>query len=417
MKILVVSPVPTDPVDAGNRARIASLVRVLSQAGHEMHFAYVPMEPCDRAAMVSRFGAQRLHMLSWAPRAGAARLAVRIARKFARVARLDAGYMVGLDDWYDPRISGELHQLQALHRFDAVFVEYVFMSKALEAFDAPCLRVLDTHDNFGMRHRHYLKAGLRPQWFSTTRAEETEGFERADFVLAIQSTEARDFAARLRGADTRVLLVGHLTETTAPIPPSAREAAVFVGSSNPLNVAGARYFIERVLPLVWRARPGFEVLLAGAVCTEIEDRPGVVKLGFVPKLQDAFGAAMLAVNPIRAGTGLNIKLLEAMAAPMPIVTTRSGARGVEEFEGQGFLLVNDDDANGFAEHVLRLVDDLDARRRLAAGAHAAAEQWNKAQVGTLWAALAERPGRLGPQETSQFAQATAAFSALGIHGA
>lgn len=415
MKILMVSPVPTDPVDAGNRARIASLAQALSQAGHELHFAHVPMEPCDPTAMRERFGVERLHELSWTPRTGAIQVARRIARKLCRMVELDAGYALKLDDWYDPRITGELQQLQATHRFDAVFVEYVFLSKAFEAFDESCLKVLDTHDCFGLRHRHYLAAGMPPQWFSTTLEAEEAGFRRADFVLAIQSSEAHAFAARLRGAGTRVLQVGHLvpSTSTSPATPSPREAAVFVGSSNALNVAGARYFIEQVLPLVRQVRPGFELLLAGAVSSEIDAGPGVVKLGFVPALRDAFGAAMISVNPMRAGTGLNIKLLDAMAAGMPIVTTVSGARGVGELDGNAFVVVPDDDAQGFAAQVLWLIEDANARACLAAGARAAAETWNQAQVSSLLEVLKRSPSRRVSTSSIASARGNGAIESIG----
>lgn len=391
MKILMVSPVPTDPSDAGNRARIVSVAQTLMQAEHELHFAYVPLESYDLPAMANRFGADRLHLLQWAPRSGLGSLLARIARKLGRMAKIDAAYTLGLDDWYDPRTSAKLSQLQAKHRFDAVLVEYVFMSKAFEAFEAPCLKVLDTHDCFGLRHRHYLEAGLKPQWFSTTMAAEELGFRRADFVLAIQASEAQKFTGRLSGTDTHVLQVGHLVDLAAPPPPSTREAAVFVGSSNPLNVAGARYFIEQVLPLVREAKPGFELLLAGSISGQIDATPGVVKLGFVPKLQDAFASAMVAINPMTAGTGLNIKLLDAMAAAMPIVTTRSGARGVEKLCGSAFTVVNDDDPAHFAQQIVSLIDDVQARQLLAAGARTAAVDWNIEQLGALFIALKEKP--------------------------
>jgi glycosyltransferase involved in cell wall biosynthesis len=399
MKILMVSPVPTDPVDAGNRARIVSLADTLTQAGHELHYAFVPLERCDQVAMARRFGAKHLHLLSWAKRGGAAEVVKRIARKLGRLVKLDMGYALKLDDWYDLRTTRELQQLQAIHRFDAVFVEYVFMSKAFESFGPSCLKVLDTHDCFGMRHRHYLAAGMRPQWFSTTLEAEETGFKRADFVLAIQSSEAHSFAARLSGTATKVLQVGHLVTLATPPENSSREAAIFVGSSNALNVAGARYFIEQVLPIVRVARPAFELLLAGAVSGEVEAAPGVVKLGFVPALQEAFGAAMISVNPMRAGTGLNIKLLDAMAAGMPIVTTASGARGVEELDGQAFVVVRDDDAEGFAAQLIRLIEDPRARGLLAAGARAAAGAWNAAQVDTLLDALTGPSARQKPQQT------------------
>lgn len=395
MKILVVSPVPTDPVDAGNRARIATLTQELARGGHAVHFACLPLEARDEGAMRARFGAKRLHMLPAPPAAGLATRMASLLRRAGRALKIDAAYCWPLDAWYDEACTAALQKLHAAHCFDAVFVEYVFLSKAFDAFERDVIRVLDTHDRFGLRHRHYLDAGMKPQWFSTTLAEEERGFRRADYVLAIQPTEARDFAARLAGAATRVLQVGHLIDIGEPVTPADRPAVVFVGSGNPLNVQGARYFIDRVLPLVRQQRPNAELLLVGGVSTAIPDAPGVVKLGFVPDLRDAFSAACVFVNPVLAGTGVNIKLLDAMAAGMPIVSTTSGARGLDEHGGSAFLMVEDDDAAGFAREVLRLLDSAADRARLARRARDAAMAWNAAQLQALQTALIAKEPR-GP---------------------
>lgn len=391
MKILVVSPVPTDPVDAGNRARIATLTQELTRAGHAVHFACLPLEAFDEDAMRTRFGDDRLHWLPAPPQPGVTGRMANTLRRAGRALKVDAAYRWPLDAWYDEACTAALRKLQTAHRFDAVFVEYVFLSKAFEAFGPEVLRVLDTHDRFGLRHRHYLDAGMKPQWFSTTLAEEERGFRRADYVLAIQPTEARDFAARLAGASARVLQVGHLIDIGEPVTPADRPAAVFVGSGNPLNAMGARYFIERVLPQIRQRRPNAELLLAGSVCDAIADAPGVVKLGFVPDLRDAFAAAGVFVNPVLAGTGVNIKLLDAMAAGMPIVSTTSGARGLDAHSGSAFLVVEDDDAAGFAREVLRLLDDAEEREQLAKRARDAALAWNAVQLSSLDATLRRPP--------------------------
>lgn len=387
MKILVVSPVPTDPPDAGNRVRIATLAQALSTSGHDVHFAYVPMEQADTAAMAARFGPARLHTLPWARRGGARLLALRALRKLGRLLQLDAGYMLGLDEWYDERITPALRDLHAAHRFDAVLVEYVFMSKALQAFDSPCLRLLDTHDSFGMRHRHYLASGLTPQWYSTSLAGEEAGFRRADVVLAIEANEARAFTRRLAGSRTRVVQVGHLIDIGEPALPSDAPNLLFIGSGNLLNVQGARFFSEQVLPLIRSERPDVQLLLAGGVAAQVPDGPGIVKLGFVPRLQQAFAQAMVFVNPVLAGTGVNIKLLDALAAGMPIVSTTSGARGLDEHGSGAFAVVADADAAGFSREVQKLISDANARDRLRVRARDAALSWNTAQLNSLHVTL------------------------------
>jgi glycosyltransferase involved in cell wall biosynthesis len=391
MKVLFFSPVPTDPSDAGNRVRIATLTAALQLAGHEVHFAYVAMEPAHFDTMRQRFGEHRLHVL---PKVDNHSEFVQfIARGLRRIGRffgIESAFTWKIDDWYHPSYTHALRALQATHGFDAVFVEYVFMSRAFEAFPDPCLRILDTHDCFGLRHRSYLNAGMRPQWFSTSLEQEEIGFRRADAVLAIQPDEARNFRERVADGSTQVIQVGHLIEMVEP-KPSALAKAVFLASDNPINVAAANYFISLVLPLVREVVPDFEFVLAGTVCKEIAAAPGVVRLGYVQHLRDAFGNGSIAVNPVLMGTGANIKLLDAMACAMPCVSTESGARGLDDYRSSALEVVADDDYQGFAARVIALLSDASRRARLGAIARQAAIAWNREQLRALDQLLAPVP--------------------------
>lgn len=381
MKVLFFSPVPTDPPNAGNRVRISTLAGTLQQAGHEVHFAYVAMEPACLDTMATRFGSQRLHVLP--PADNQSELVKFVAgwvRRFGRVSRVEAAYLWNLDDWYHDSYTETLRKLHAEHDFDAVFVEYVFMSKAFEAFPEDCLRVLDTHDRFGLRHRAFLEAGMRPQWFSTTLAEEESGFRRAHAVLAIQAAEAQNFRERLAEDSTEVLQVGHLIEMVELKSHNDSPKAVFLASENPINVAGANYFISQVLPLVRAEAPEFELVLAGTVSDKIPETPGVVRLGYVEHLCDAFAAGSIAVNPVLMGTGVNIKLLDALACAMPCVATESGSRGLDAYRDSALRVVPDDDPRAFAEAVLKLLGDAGERQRMRGAARKAAEHWNRHQL-------------------------------------
>lgn len=390
MRILFVSPVPTDAGGAGNRARIATLVEAVKSWGHEMHFAYVPMEPADRGAMEARFGQGRLHWLDYVPIRES--IAVQWLRRFGRLVRIDAAFMHRLDDWYQSGIDAQLRDLHQRLRFDVVCVEYVFMSKALEAFPSDVLKLLDTHDCFGMRHRRYLAAGKKPQWFSTSLEDEERGFMRANVVMAIQSDEARQFRERLASScNCEVVEVGHFLEEVAAVTPASSPRAVFVGSDNPINSSAIDTFMARVFPLIRKEIPDFQLLLAGGVCKVVKDYPGQVKLGFVNELPDAFAQAAVNVNPVLMGTGINIKLLDAMAYGMPCVTTVTGVRGLEQFGNEALWVIQDEDYAGFAHAVSALIANASLRERYGNAARAAAIQWNVSQQANLRTLLSRTP--------------------------
>lgn len=384
MKILMVSPVPTHPPIAGNRARILTLVENLRSAGHELHFAWVALEDGDRIAMTKHFEGAFTELKYRAPPALAAMARMRrlVLRQLGRA----SAHVWRVDDWYDPGLTAQLAALQARHGFEAVFVEYVFMSRSMEAFPREVLKIIDTHDRFADRHLSYLRAGKRPKWFSTTPEDERRGLARADVVVAIQDNEARLFETALQG-DARVTTVGHLLDMSQSVLLADAPRAVFVASANSINVDAANAFIRGVLPLIRAEMPDFELWLAGDVCQRAVHAPGVHKLGRVNSVAQTYAQGALAVNPVRMGTGLNIKTMECLALGIPLVVTESGSRGLENLRGRAFLAVADEDAAGMAAGVIRVLREEGLRATLVREALAAARAWNVVQLENLADAL------------------------------
>ncbi|HSW15179.1 MAG TPA: glycosyltransferase [Solimonas sp.] len=382
-KVLFVSDVPTHPSTAGNRARIRTLVDAVGRLGHEVHFAALvrPGAELD-PAMARRYGS-RLHVLPFRRRRGLGWAAEHARRRVGRWLRSDAGWTWSLDAWFDDRLDDRLRDLQRREAFDVVVVEYVYLSRAALAFPASVRKVIDTHDRFTDRHRLSLRAGRAYGWFSLCAADERRGLSRADVVIAIQHEEAASFEALLAGTRTRVETVGHVFDPDETVDRARTAHALLVGSDNVLNVEGARYFTDQVLPRIRRQEPGFELLVAGDVGRAMADTPGVRKLGRVPAIGAAYAQAAVALNPVRSGTGLCIKTLETMAFGLPLVTTRSGARGLEAWAGRAFSMVPDDDAEAMAAAVCALLRDVAGADAMGRRARTAALEFNDQQLAAL----------------------------------
>lgn len=385
MRILVFSPVPTHPPIAGNRARILTLTEALSAAGHELHFGWVPMEEGDSSAMKAHFG-ESYTEFNYRPPKLVKGFSARIRRRILSQFKIESAYVWRLDDWYDPGLTAQLGELHAKHHFDAVFVEYVFMSQALSAFPADVIKIIDTHDRFANRHLHYLQAGKRPGWYSTTPEEETKGLARADVVIAIQDNEAKLFDEALHGS-RRVITVGHLLDMSESVQLANSPTAVFIASGNPINLDAAEAFITGALPLILATIPEFKLLLAGDVCKYAQNAPGVCKLGRVSSIANTYAQGALAINPVRMGTGLNIKTMECLAMGVPLVSTQSGSRGLENLRGKAFLSVEDNDIKAMADAVINVLKDKVLRTSLSQEALLAAQHWNATQLTSLAEAI------------------------------
>jgi glycosyltransferase involved in cell wall biosynthesis len=385
MKVLIVSPIPTDPPIAGNRARVAAIFTALVRSGHEVIFAYVPYDPADYDKMRERLGGRLRVLHAAAPpfKSFSSRLRGRIKRAFG----LKSGYLLRVDEWFD---EGLLPQIQHLHEkecFEAVLIEYVYLSKLACGLPASVRTIIDTHDIMGDRHKQYFTAGMQPTWFATKRAEEISALNRVKAVIAIQQQEANYFR---QNVSSEVFCVGHILDPDfGPLPDPGGARILFVGSINTINLHGVKWFLEQVFPRIQKRRPDVELALAGAVGGERTWPNGTLVLGPQQSLAAVYAAATLVINPVQFGTGLAIKTVEALSYGKPVVATPAGARGLDiDFRG-ALCLAETPDA--FAEQVLELLENVGKRSAMAHQAIAASHQWQHRQVSVLNAAITGQP--------------------------
>ena len=379
-RILLLSPVPTHPTIAGNRARIHNLINALVAGGNEVVFAHVQRERGDVAAMQACWGEAYLplpYQQPWSSlRHHFRRLLVRMGNH--------RGHRLGIDDWYDNSIDSRLPELIAAHDIDAVLVEYCFLSKALLAVPEGVRRLLDTHDSFADRHQRYLQAGMQPQWFSCSPRDERRALDRADTVIAIQEEEAAGFA---RVTDSQVITVGHLVEIVAqPGDYPTNNTILTLASDNPINRESTRWFIDQVLPRIREHQQDAQLIVAGGVCNKLQPQSGVSLLGRVDDLASLYGSAQVVINPMLAGTGLKIKSIEALGFGKALVSSIAGAEGLTDGSGSAFKVAAD--ANAFAEEVINLLANPIAAAEMASSGQQYAMRYNATCIESLEKVLA-----------------------------
>ncbi len=161
---------------------------------------------------------------------------------------------------------------------------------------------------------------------------------------------------------------------------------------------GALWFLARVWPEIRAARPDSRLLLAGSRPSrrlrEASTRAGVELVESPSDLKPLLEKATLALAPMRAGSGLPIKVLEAWSAGVPVIATPWTAAGVG---GQpGFdLAVADPDPVAWRAKILELLDDPAQRRKLAEnGRRRLVSDFSAEHVAALWrSALSARAAR------------------------
>ena len=168
------------------------------------------------------------------------------------------------------------------------------------------------------------------------------------------------------------------------------------------NAEAALYFATRVFPLILRQVPDARFLIVGADpprrVRQLARLPGVEVTGYVPHIQDYLARATVTVAPMQGGTGIQNKVLEAMASGTPVVATPCALTGIEAQDGEHLLVAQD--AKGLAEQVVRLLKDPALRCRLARSARRLVEEkytWERS-VAMLEEVYRLAIGRRSPSE-------------------
>jgi polysaccharide biosynthesis protein PslH len=349
-KILLVAPVPTHPSTTGASARVRHMAEGLSALGHEVHFLHLQQPLWASDTPMRQYWQDRLHVFRGLSPASSIH---RGRRKVVRLTGKTFHLNLPVDSYFDPACGRYLQQVWVGRSFDVVIVSYVFYSKILEYAPGPALKLIDTLDVFSDRYRLYHAHGQPREFFSTGRVEEGKGLDRADAVLAIQEWDASHFQSLTKRP---VAIVGHLAppvDVGAAHPSSRAHTMLFVGGPMGINVHGVAWFIDQVLPTVRRRVPDAELWLVGGICSRIGSAAGVRRLGFVDAPGDLYRQAALVINPQQFGTGLSIKSVDALLHGRALVTTESGARGLEEGAGTAFLQAGS--AGEFGDAVVELL--------------------------------------------------------------
>jgi glycosyltransferase involved in cell wall biosynthesis len=159
---------------------------------------------------------------------------------------------------------------------------------------------------------------------------------------------------------------------------------LFLGSfRHEPNRVALNWFIQSVLPLILAGRPGARLVVAGSDPPPPHAYAGysgsLEMLGFVEDVRQPLARYAVFVCPILSGSGVRVKLLEAFAAGIPVVSTTLGAEGLARVDGQFCGLA--DQPAAFAERVLALFEDPGTAAQMAARARAEVEaNWDMAAI-------------------------------------
>jgi hypothetical protein len=179
-------------------------------------------------------------------------------------------------------------------------------------------------------------------------------------------------------------------------PRAAQPTVLFVGSMHYYpNVDAVQFFFKEMYEDLCREVPELRVQIVGhnppPPIQALARLPGVEVTGRVEDVRPFYGQATVFIVPLRLGGGTRLKVVEAMAMDLPVVSTTVGAEGLEIRPGENIVIA--DDAASFTASVLRLLRDAELRKRIATGGQELARRYDWAEITRPWAELVERMAR------------------------
>jgi len=364
--VLFVSPYPISPPIHGGAVFMSQTVRELA-ARVNLHLIVVLELPAERAhhADLDSICASTAYLVRPAPRPAPASLLPHAAQHFRSRDLL----------WL-------IHREIYLRRTNILQFEYTMLAQYGQGFTR-IPSILFEHDIYfqSVARRIPQISGLWPKFearweYLRALRFELNALPRFDRVQVCSADNARYLKSFLpalaRGIDDQY---------RAGIDPSAyafridgREplTMLFLGSfRHTPNQEALMWFVKYALPIVLRAEPGARLLVAGSeppARHSLTGTPGVEFLGFVDDVRDALARYSVFLCPILSGSGVRVKLLEAFAAGIPVVSTHLGAEGLTQRDGEICALA--DDPASFAQRVIELMRHRETANALAARARA-----------------------------------------------
>ena len=379
MRILYFSPRKCWPVNAGARLRDYQLARQLARRASVTYFGL--FDPGERAHEPENDGLvppeaifERSLLLPKPPAYGAWNL----------LRGLAGPTPVTVLNYTSRSASAALADLGREMNFDAVQVEGIHLARyipVLRAFPGRPPVLCDWHDLFSESMTRYSESieSLPRRLYALRTARLLEGMETellrvcdAHLVVSernkqrlLENSPSASLHIIENGVDTGYHSEEQMEDAYARWPLREKGTGeygrsnriVFVGAMDyTANIDAVTHFARQIWPRIRERVPELSFTIVGRnpapAVTALRGQPGIEVSGTVSDVRPYYREAFVVVVPLRLGSGTRLKILEAMAAGVPVVSTTLGAEGLEAKPGEEILIA--DTPEDTAEAIVRL---------------------------------------------------------------
>ena len=278
-------------------------------------------------------------------------------------------------EWFSRHHVDFVHRIIAEKKIDMVEVNFI-ESLAWGNYLPDNVKKVFIHHELGFVRKERLLSSLQltskeKEMLATAKSTEFANLEKYDAVVTVTDTDKK--ILEREGLSVPVYTSNSAVNTES-FPYSVTPGNLtFIGGYGHLpNVEGIDWFVKNVAPLLSDRNLRLNIIGRGWPDTyNTQCGVDVCLKGFVEKLSDvALGSIMIV--PILSGSGMRMKILEAAAMSLPMVTTTVGVEGLDFVDGESCIIA--DTPEDYAKAIIRLTEDADLRRKLGENANKVFEQ-------------------------------------------
>lgn len=286
-----------------------------------------------------------------------------------------------------PQMRRAIDELIARESFDSIVCDFPFVAPNLGPHLSRC--VLFAHNVetvIWQRQADTAPDPVRRAYFRMQAGRmfrlERDVCRTVAHTIAVSAVDAAHIREMFGVSSVTAVPTGVDVDYFAPQPARPAADLVFVGSMDWMpNIDGVRYFVTGILPRIRAVRPDCSLAIVGRRPTaEIrglaDADPRITVTGTVADVRPWLWGSKVSVVPLRIGGGTRLKIYEAMAARLPVVSTSIGAEGLDVRHPDNIRLA--DSPEDFARQCVRLLESENEREALARAA------WNLVSERYSW---------------------------------
>jgi glycosyltransferase involved in cell wall biosynthesis len=272
--------------------------------------------------------------------------------------------------FYNRKADKKVNSLIAKHKPDMLYGQLLRTAEYIRHKDIP--KAIDYQDifSYGMKRRADIASFLTRPVFNMEyrRLKRYEAAVYEDFdVRTIISEPDRALFPHEKRDEILIIPNGVDHDYFKPQEREKKYDLVFTGNmSYPPNVNAVEYLANEILPIVWKSRPETTLYIAGAtpdpkVKKAASER--IIVSGWLDDIRDAYAQSRVFIAPMRIGTGLQNKLLEAMSMRLPAITSPLANASLGAKPNEEILIGSN--AEEMAQNIITLLTDKEKAEQIA----------------------------------------------------